>query len=318
MKYHHLTEGERYQIQALHAEGFGPTAIGQSIGRCKSVISRELRRHRLSGSYRASEAQRSYRQRLQAKGTLRQPWGPVFDEITVPLLKEGWSPEQISGVFKGSDYAVSHEWIYQRIAQDKRQGGDVYKALRCQKVRRKRYGKPERRGQIANRRPISERPAEVEERSRIGDWEADTMIGAGQKGAIVTLVERKTGYAKLMLVPSKEAAGVTKAIVKALRPHQEQVLTLTFDNGKEFAGHQTVAKKLKADCYFAEPYSSWQRGCNENLNGLVRQYFPKGTDFTKITRAELAEVERKLNDRPRKRLGWTTPRLLFEGTKSLN
>lgn len=318
MKYRHLTEGERYQIQALHAEGLGPTAIGQRIGRCKSVISRELRRHRLRGRYHASDAQRSYRQRLQAKGKLRQPWGPVFDEIAVPLLREGWSPEQISGVFKGSDYAVSHEWIYQRVLQNKRQGGDVYKALRCQKERRKRYGKPERRGQIANRRPITERPAEVEARSRVGDWEADTMIGAGNKGAIVTLVERVTGYAKLMLVPNKEAAGVTKAIVQALRPHQKQVLTLTFDNGKEFAGHQTVAKRLKADCFFADPYSSWQRGCNENLNGLIRQYFPKGTDFRRITRAALVEVERKLNDRPRKRLDWKTPRMLFEGSKSLN
>lgn len=318
MEYRHLTEGERYQIQVLYAGGLGPTAIGQSIGRCKSVISRELRRHRLSGGYCASKAQQSYRQRLQAKGKPRQPWGPVFDEIAVPLLKEGWSPEQISGVFNGTEYAVSHEWIYQRVLQDKRQGGDVYKALRCQKERRKRYGRPERRGHIPNRRSITERPAEVEARSRIGDWEADTMIGAGHKGAIVTLVERKTGYAKLRLVPNKEAPGVTKAIIKALRPHQGQVLTLTFDNGKEFVGHQTVAKRLQADCYFAEPYSSWQRGCNENLNGLVRQYFPKGTDFTKITQAELAEVERKLNDRPRKRLGWKTPRILFEGVKSLN
>lgn len=210
MKYHHLTEGERYQIQALNAEGFGPSAIGQRIGRCKSVISRELRRHLQRGRYQAGEAQRSYRQRLQAKGKPRQPWGPLFDEIAVPFLQEGWSPEQISGVFKDSEYAVSHEWIYQRVLQDKQQGGQVYKALRCQKARKKRYGKPERRGQIANRRPIAERPAEVEARSRMGDWEADTMIGAGHKGAIVTLVERQTGYARLMLVPNREAAGVTK------------------------------------------------------------------------------------------------------------
>ena len=318
MKYHHLTEGERYQIQALNAEGFGPSAIGQRIGRCKSVISRELRRHLQRGRYQAGEAQRSYRQRLQAKGKPRQPWGPLFDEIAVPFLQEGWSPEQISGVFKDSEYAVSHEWIYQRVLQDKQQGGQVYKALRCQKARKKRYGKPERRGQIANRRPIAERPAEVEARSRMGDWEADTMIGAGHKGAIVTLVERQTGYARLMLVPNREAAGVTKAIIQALNPCQEKVLTLTFDNGKEFAGHQTLAKRLKAECFFAEPYSSWQRGCNENLNGLIRQYFPKGTDFRKVTRDELAEVERKLNDRPRKRLGWKTPRMLFEGVKLLN
>jgi IS30 family transposase len=225
----------------------------------------------------------------------------VFHEGVVPLLRKGWSPEQISGTFRKS-HPVSHEWLYQRILKDKQEGGDAYRYLRCQKKRKKRYGKPDRRGQIAHRVPISARPPVVETRSRVGDWEADTVIGAGHKGAIVTLVERKTGYAKLVLVPNKEAAGVTQAILKALFPLRDRVLTLTFDNGKEFAWHQKIAKALEADCYFAEPYSSWQRGSNENLNGLLRQYFPKGTDFRTITKKQLADVEKKLNDRPRKRL----------------
>ena len=146
----------------------------------------------------------------------------------------------------------------------------------------------------------------------------DTIIGTNHQGVVVSLVERKTGYAKLIRVPSKEAAGVTQAIKKALRPFKEMVLTITFDNGKEFAGHEKIAKALKADCYFADPYSSWQRGSNENLNGLVRQYFPKkSTDFTQVTDAEIAEIERRLNNRPRKRLGWKTPAQVFSG-KSLN
>lgn len=221
----------------------------------------------------------------------------MFDEVAVPLLKEGWSPEQIGGFFGKSEFAVSHEWLYQKILRDKQNGGVVYQHLRCQKQRKKRYGKPERRGQIVNRRSIAERPAEVATRERIGDWEADTIIGAKHQGAIVSLVERKSGYTRLIRVQSKEAAGVTQAIGRALRPFKNQVLTITFDNGKEFAGHEKIAKALKADCYFADPYSSWQRGSNENLNGLVRQYFPKKTtDFTKVTDAEIAEVERRLNN----------------------
>jgi len=318
MKYRHLTESERYQIQVLNAQGLGPTVIGKLLGRCKSVISRELRRNQHAGRYRARNAQRSYRLRLKAKGKSRQPWTPIFHETAVPLLQEGWSPEQISGVFRGTAYAVSHEWIYQRILRDRKQGGVIYKLLRCQKARRKRYGKPDRRGQILNRRPISDRPPEVEARSRTGDWEADTVIGAGHQGAIVTLVERKTGFSKLILVPSKESEGVTRAIIAALKPHKEHVHSITFDNGKEFAGHQEIARQLDTECFFADSYSSWQRGSNENLNGLLRQYFPKGTDFRKINQGDVATAERKLNERPRKRLGWHCPRTVFEASKSLN
>ena len=318
MGYRHLTENERYQIEALLRVKQSPAEIARQLGRSKSTISRELARNRGRRVYRAAGAQQRYRQRLIEKGRERQCWHLVFDEVAVPLLQEGWSPEQISGFYGRSDYAVSHEWLYQRILRDKRNGGTVYQHLRCQKQRKKRYGKPERRGQIINRRAIAERSAEVETRERIGDWEADTLIGAKHQGAVVSLVERKSGYTRLIRVPNKEAAGVTRAIKRALRPLQQQVLTITFDNGKEFAGHEKIAKALKADCYFADPYSSWQRGSNENLNGLVRQYFPKKTtDFTKVTDAEVAEVERRLNNRPRKRLDWLTPAQVFSG-KSLN
>lgn len=313
MSYHHLTEGERYQIQLLAGEGYGPSVIGRRIQRCKSVISRELRRNSYSrGRYRAADAQRKYESRLSGKGVNRQPWRLAFDEVAVPLLAEGWSPQQISGVFHGSDMAVSHEWLYQQILQDKKAGGLIYQHLRCQKKRKKRYGKPDRRGQLRDRRSIHDRPAEVMLRNRIGDWEADTIIGTGHQGATVSLVERASGFAKLIVVPTREEKVVTKAIIKALRPYREKVLTITFDNGKEFAGHQKIAKGLKADCYFADPYSSWQRGSNENLNGLVRQYFPKGkTDFTRVSQKEMDEVERKLNNRPRKRLNWQSPAMVF-------
>ena len=318
MGYRHLTEGERYQIEALLCAQKTASEIARHLGRSKSTITRELLRNSRGRRYRAERAQQCYGERLKQKGRHRQRWHLLFEEMMVPFLAQGWSPEQISGFFKGSAYAVSHEWLYQRILRDKREGGMVYRHLRCQKQRKKRYGKPDRRGQIVNRRSIHERAPEVAGRSRLGDWEADTIIGARHQGAIVSLVERKTGYARLIRVHSKEAAGVSRAICKALGAFKDKVLTLTFDNGKEFAGHEEIAKALQADCYFADPYSSWQRGSNENLNGLVRQYFPKRTtDFTKVTDAEVASVEEKLNNRPRKRLGWKTPAYEFWG-KSLN
>ena len=312
MKYRHLTENERYQIQALKAEGLGPTAIGKHIGRCKSVISRELGRNRHPRGYQAKQAHERYRKGLQDKGRAHQIWGIVFEELGVPLLAEGWSPEQISGVFRNTEYAVSHEWLYQKIRKDQRSGGGIFRHLRCQKKRRKRYGAPVHSGPIPNRRSISERPMEVEDRLRVGDWEADTIIGTAHQGVVISLVERKTGYTKLRRVLSKEAHVVAGAINDMLAPYEEHVLTITFDNGGEFALHEHIAKTLKADCFFADPYSSWQRGSNENTNGLVRQYFPKGqTNFKDVSDAAIAKVEDKLNNRPRKRLLFKSPSQVF-------
>lgn len=316
--YRHLTEVERYQIEAHLRAGINVAGIAMHMDRPRSCISREVDRNGGRAHYRAQHAQARYREHLRSKGKLRQRWHAAFHEVAVPLLREGWSPEQISGVFRGSECAVSHEWLYQRILQDKQSGGLVYRHLRCQKQRKKRYGSPERRGQIINRRGISERPAEVESRQQLGHWEGDTMIGAGHRGALVTLVERTSGLVKIQRVTNKEAKGVTRAIHRMLRPHRSKVHSITFDNGKEFAGHETIARLLKADCYFADPYSSWQRGSNENTNGLIRQYFPKKTDFTTLSDTEIAEVERKLNNRPRKRLGFRSPNQVFNEGNLLN
>ncbi len=221
-------------------------------------------------------------------------------------LQEDWSPEQIS-----NHLAISIETVYQRVYVDKRAGGLLWQHLRCQKQRRKRYGKHGRRGIIANRQSIEDRPPIVEARSRIGDWEADTIIGKNHRQAIVSLVERKSGYTLIRKVKRKTARAVRKATVSLLKPHRDKVHTLTSDNGKEFSEHEQIAKDLEADFYFAHPYASWERGTNENTNGLIRQYFPKNRDFTTITQQEINHAMKRLNNRLRKRLGFLTPSQVF-------
>ena len=221
-------------------------------------------------------------------------------------LLEQWCPEQISGYD-----AISPETVYQRVYADKRAGGLLWKQLRCQKQRRKRYGKAERRGTIPNRLSIEDRPAIVETRSRIGDWEADTVIGKNHRQAIVSIVERRSGFTLIRKVERKTALAVSKAMIELLKPHQKKVHTITSDNGKEFAGHEEIASKLKADFYFAHPYASWERGTNENTNGLILQYFPKNRDFTTITQQEIDMAMERLDSMPRKRLGYQTPSQVF-------
>lgn len=227
-------------------------------------------------------------------------------EFAQARLREDWSPEQIS-----NHAAISIETVYQRVYADKRAGGLLWQHLRCQKQRRKRYGKHDRRGIIPNRQSIETRPPIVEERSRIGDWEADTIIGKNHKQAIVSLVERKSGYTLIRKVKRKTARAVRKAAVSLLKQHLDKVHTLTSDNGKEFSEHEQIAKAIGADFYFAHPYASWERGTNENTNGLIRQYFPKNRDFTTITQQEINHAMKRLNNRPRKRLGFLTPAQVF-------
>jgi IS30 family transposase len=208
------------------------------------------------------------------------------------------SPEQIAHRLKQEqpDRRVSHEWMYRFLAADQRAGGGLYKYLRHRRKRyRKRYESQDRRGQLRNRVSISERPAEVESRQCLGDWEGDTVHGVG--GNLVTLVERKSGYLS--------AYPVKRAINLLLQGHEAH--TLTLDNGREFAGHEHIALKSHCQVYFADPYSSWQRGTNENTNGLLRQYFPNGCDFSKLTVKGVNQVATRINLRPRKRLGWKTP-----------
>ena len=208
---------------------------------------------------------------------------------------------------------LHHETIYQFVYRDKAQGGELHKHLRiASKPYRKRYGKYDRRGQIVNRVSIDERPKIVDEKSRIGDWEGDTIIGKGHKGACLTLVERKTLYTIIVPLAGKNAEQLKEAVIEVLKPFKERVLTLTY-NGKEFAQHEQMAKALEADVYFAHPYASWERGINENTNGLIRQYFPKGTDLRNVTTEQAQWVMDRLNNRPRKTRGGKTPNELFMG-----
>lgn len=312
MKYTQLTHEQRYQIAALLKAEHDQTEIAMILGRHKSTISREIRRNMGLRGYRPRQAQLLTEQRRLTKFVPRisdTTWSHVDT-----LLKEDWSPEQISLWLKAElAVSISHEWIYQYILQDKVYGGVLFHHLRCQKQRRKRYGSYNRRGQLIDRISIDERPSIVESRSRIGDWELDTLIGKNHKQAIVSLTERKTRYTLIQKVKRKTAESVANAIIKLLSPFSDRVITMTSDNGKEFAEHKKIATKLNAKFYFAHPYASWERGLNENTNGLIRQYFPKGSDFTNITQKEINRAMNKLNNRPRKCLGIKTPNQVFLG-----
>lgn len=281
MTYKQLTSEQRYQIYALLKSGQKKSEIAKVLGVHKSTIGRELKRNRGKRGYRPKQAHRkTLRRRKKTKKRINaKTWAIVEEKI-----RQDWSPEQVSGWLKrNTAIRISHEWIYQYIYADKRAGGDLHEHLRCQKKYRKRYGSKDRRGKIRNRVSIEERPEIVEQRKRLGDWEADTIIGKGGRGAIVTLVERKSRLTLLEKIKRRTAEATEKAIVSLLQPYHLQTLTITFDNGKEFANHQEIAKQLQADTYFAHPYASWERGTNENTNGLIRQYFPKGSDFSSIT-----------------------------------
>jgi IS30 family transposase len=238
--------------------------------------------------------------------------------LVASLLRREWSPEQISGRLKLEQQpVVSHERIYQYVYADKRRGGTLHQHLRCRKVRRKRYATHSRRGQIPNRVSIDKRPQVVAAKRRVGDWEADTIIGKAHQQAIVSLTERKSKLCLLQKVERKSAAAITAASLAQLSPLSFKVHTITSDNGREFAGHGEIAQALSAKFYFAHPYSSWERGLNENTNGLVRQYFPKKYDFTTISDAEVEQVMERLNNRPRKTLGFRTPNEVFFKQRSV-
>jgi len=233
------------------------------------------------------------------------------------LIREEWSPEQIVGrVAMEQGVSISHEWIYQYVYADKRSGGELYRFLRCQKVRRKRYGVYSRRGCIPNQVSIDERPAIVDSRRRFGDWEGDTVIGKGHRGALVTLVERKSLYTVIRTVPNKTAEAVRNAVVDGLTPYIDRVHTITYDNGREYTDHEGMASDLESRIYFAHPYASWERGLNENTNGLIRQYFPKDRDLTTVTKHEIEKAMDKINHRPRKSLGYRTPYEVFFNTRT--
>lgn len=310
--YTQLTQTQRYQIQALLKAGHSQTDIAQIVGVHKSTICRELQRNSGLRGYRPKQAhQRCLKHRASKT---RVSIEPAHWRVIRHLLRQDWSPEQVSlWLTEQADFSASHERIYQYVLADKRAGGTLYKHLRCQKQRRKRYGAYSRRGQIPGQISIDRRPAIVDARSRYGDWELDTVIGKHHRQALVTLVERKSKLTLIAKVKRKTAEAVSEAIIRLLKPLTRRVHTLTADNGREFAQHEKIAKALDAKFYFAHPYASWERGLNENTNGLIRQYFPKQHDFTGITQNQIERVMDKLNNRPRKTLGIKTPNQVFFG-----
>lgn len=310
--YSQLTLEQRYGIYSLLKTGHNQSEIAAVLSVNKSTISREIHRNCGQRGYRHKQAHTKATCRRQGKVR------PVIDGGTWSfieiLIKNDWSPEQIHGWMKiNMALTVSHEWIYQYIFRDKQTGGFLYQHLRCKKKRKKRYGANDRRGNLKNRVSIEERPDVVEDRSRIGDWEADTVIGKAHKQAIVSLTERKSGLALFYKVDQRTKENTASAITKLLNSISDRVHTITSDNGKEFAQHEVIAKSLNCDFYFAHPYSSWERGTNENTNGLIRQYFPKYKDFRTINDNEIISAMRRLNNRPRKRLEFKTPNQVFFG-----
>ena len=312
MTYKHLSQAERYQIHALMNAGHDQSQIAKLLDRHKSTISRELSRNTGSRGYRPKQACEMSADRAQnsRNAPTVEPW---VREAACALLCIQWSPEQIA-----SQLPISHETVYQHVYADKAQGGTLWKHLRCQKQKRKRYASGrDRRGQIPNRRPLSERPLHIEARRQVGHWECDTVIGASHKGAVVTMVERKSGYALMAKVEKKTSELVSSAIVDKLQPMAARVKTLTFDNGKEFAGHAHIDQQLQSTAYFARPFASWERGSNENLNGLLRQYVPKKRAMSTVSDEEIRMIQNRLNNRPRKRLGFKTPAEVFHQSLKL-
>jgi len=313
--YTQLTQEERYQIYILKKAEYSQTQIAELLERDKSTISRELRRNRGLKGYRPRQAHNLALRRRYDKAQPRIG-NPVW-QLVEALIRDEWSPEQIVGrVEMEQGVSISHEWIYQHVYTDKRSGGNLYRFLRCQKVRRKRYGLYSRRGTIPNQVSIDERPAIVDAKRRFGDWEGDTVIGKSHRGALVTLVERKSLYTVIRSVIHKTAAAVRTAVVDGLTPYIDRVHTITYDNGREFADHEGMASDLETRIYFAHPYASWERGLNENTNGLIRQYFPKDRDLRTVTTREIEKAMDKLNHRPRKSRGYRTPYEVFFNTRT--
>ena len=310
MGYQQLIRDQRYQIYALMKAGHNQTQTATVIACHKSTICRELRRNRGAKGYRPKQATELARSR-RCQGHQARIRPQTWERIEL-LLQQQWSPEQIHGRLQLEHQpTVSPEWIYRYVYVDKLRGGTLYRHLRSQKRQRKRYGSGARHPQIPNRTSIDKRPAIVARKERLGDWEADTIIGARHRGAILSCTERKSKLTLLRKLDTKGALEVKREVVALLAPCADKVFTITVDNGKEFCEHKAMAALLKTRIYFAHPYASWERGLNENTNGLVRQYFPKKSDFALISDTDVRRVAARLNNRPRKSLGFKTPNEVF-------
>ena len=312
--YKQLTFEQRYTIELMLKQTISKVRIALTIGRNESTLYRELKRNCTNrGLYRADYAQMLADERKK-EGHYKTFFSEKMKSIVeMKLTKEQWSPEQITGwcQAQGIDM-VSHERIYQFIWQDKKQGGTLYQHLRHgSKKYRKRYGINDKRGGIKDRVSIEKRPEIVNNKNRVGDWEMDLIVGKYHKGTVLTLVERKTGFALLTQADGKKAISIKKQAINILAPYKELVHTITNDNGKEFSLHKEIGEKLQADIYFCHPYASWERGLNEYTNKLIRQYLPKKIDLRNINTDYLSLITNKLNNRPRKKLDFKTPLEVF-------
>ncbi len=314
MAYHQITSEERYMFSALRRQGLNQSQIARALGRHRSSISRELRRNRSAwdGGYRPFVA--SHRARARRSRSRRNRHFNADDFRVVNwLLRKRWSPEQIAGhLRRDGALSISHETIYVHVWSDKAAGGSLYQHLRCaSKKRRKRHNSYDSRGRLAGKRHISQRPVDVEKRRSIGHWEIDTVVGGGTKDCVATLVERKTGYAFIGKLSDRSKSGMSQRLKMLIRRAPSQFKTITSDNGTEFHDYASVEAATGVKFYFATPYHSWERGSNENFNGLLRQYLPKRTSQAGLTQRDCDAIAKKLNSRPRKRLGYRTPEECF-------
>lgn len=316
MNYTHLSQDERYQIELLKREGFNNTQIAKKLKRHKSTLSRELKRNKGKRVWRAKQAHEISVERIikRNRTNCKKITPAAWEHAKEMLVLNQHSPEQISGRLRyEKKEEISRESIYQRLKADKKAGGNLYKHLRCQKQRRSRYGsKRVGRPNVLNRKSIEERPSIVDKRERFGDWEGDTIIGAGcNSGIIFSAVERKSRYIVLKKLSDKKPMNIVNACKEQFKKFKKILHTITVDNGGEFTLHNLISKTLDVEVYFARPYHSYERGTNENANGLIRQYFKKDQRFDNVTDEEVQKVAMKLNHRPRKCLGYRTPYEVF-------
>jgi len=313
--YTHISVEQRIKIEALFKAGHKASFIAKQLGIHRSSIYRELKRNQTkTGKYNAVFAQELSEEQKERFSHNRSFTFSMEKFIIEKLSKEQWSPEQIWGYCKENNIdMVSHESIYKFVYQDKDKGGLLYKNLRvASKKYRKRYGAGKgKRCIIKDKVSIDERPECINNKQRVGDWEIDTIVGKDNKGAIVTIAERATAFVLIAKLNGKNAQELAEAVVKLMIPFKELVLSITSDNGTEFAMHKYISKRLDALFYFAHPYSSWERGLNEYTNRLIRQYIPKKTDFKNINNLNINKITMKLNRRPRKNLNYNTPGKVF-------
>lgn len=313
MKYEQLRAEERVIIATLRSHWFSVREIAEWVGRHRTTIWRELRRNAAThdGKYRSARAHEQAGARRKRSRRNRR-FGPLELAQVEALLEEKWSPEQIAGhLRRQGGLRISHETIYRHVWRDLRGGGRLHEHLRgARKQKRKRYGSYDSRGRLAGKRMIQARPAEVESRSEVGHWEIDTVLGEG-KDCVVTLVERKTGYLLVSKLAARTVEATNGATIELIQRHRKAFKTITADNGTEFHGYQGIEAATGVTFYFATPHHAWERGTNENTNGLVRQYLPKRQSMAKVSRTDCDMIAQNLNNRPRKRHEYKTPAECF-------